>query len=62
MENKKLRIATTAFLIFIVSTVEMPSLLKYPMLVIATLSFIILVVQLYHEYKSALAAKQKNND
>ena len=28
----------------------------------ATLSFIILIVQLYNEYKSTLAAKQKNND
>jgi hypothetical protein len=62
MENKNTRIATTAFLIIIVSTVEMPPLLKYPMLAIATISFIILLVKLYHEYKSALTAKQKNND
>jgi len=45
-------IAITAFLILILSTIEMPPLLKYPMAAIATISFIIVAVQLYHEFKA----------
>lgn len=52
MKNKPTKLATTAFLILIYSTVEMPSYLKYSMLAIATISFIITVVQLYEEHKS----------
>ncbi|MNK04776.1 hypothetical protein D3C87_226490 [compost metagenome] len=45
-------IAITAFLIIILSTTEMPPLLKYPMLAIATISFIIVAVNLYHQFKA----------
>lgn len=51
-------IAITAFLIIILSTTAMPPLLKYPMLAIATISFIIVAVHLYHEFK----AKQLSNN
>lgn len=50
-------IAITAFLIIILSTTEMPPLLKYPMLAIATISFIIVAVNLYYEFKSKRITK-----
>lgn len=53
-------IAITAFLILLLSTTEMPPLLKYPMLAIATISFIIVAVRLYHEFKAhKLTSKAK---
>jgi len=51
MENKNSKIATTAFLLIILSTTEMNPVLRYIMLFIATISFIITVTQLYEEYK-----------
>ncbi|TCC89518.1 hypothetical protein EZ428_17660 [Pedobacter frigiditerrae] len=60
MENKPTKLATTAFLILIYTTVEMPSYLKYSMLAVATISFIITVVQLYEEHKSTqISSKAK---
>lgn len=50
-------IVITALLIIILSTTEMPPLLKYPLLAIATISFIIVAVNLYHEYKSKKITK-----
>lgn len=50
-------IAITAFLIIILSTTEMPPLLKYPMLAVATISFIIVAVNLYHDFKANQASK-----
>ncbi len=58
-EKKPSKIALTAFLILILSTIEMPPILKYPMLAIATISFIIVVVQLYHEFKAHRISKAK---
>lgn len=60
MKNKPTKLATTAFLILIYSTVEMPNYLKYSMLAVATISFIITVIQLYEERKSKeLTSKSK---
>lgn len=60
MKNKQSKIASTAFLILILATVDMPEYLKYSMLAIATISFIITVVQLYHESKgNQLSLKNK---
>lgn len=58
-EKKPSKIALTAFLILILSTTEMPPILKYPMLAIATISFIIVAVQLYHEFKASRISKAK---
>ncbi len=53
-------VAITAFLIIVLSTTEMPPLLRYPMLAIATISFIIVAVRLYHEFKgNRIASKAK---
>lgn len=52
MENKPFKLATTAFLVLITGAVEMPGYLKYPMLAIATISFIITIGQLYKEHQS----------
>ncbi|SOD11195.1 hypothetical protein [Pedobacter xixiisoli] len=52
-------IAITAFLIIILSTTEIPPLLKYPMLAIATISFIIVAVRLYHEFKTKQLLKDR---
>jgi len=60
MENRPTKLAITAFLILIYTTVEMPGYFKYPMLAVATISFIITVVQLYEELKSTrLSSKAK---
>lgn len=56
-KRPKASIATTAFLILLISTTEMPPFLKYPMLALATISFIIVAVNLYHEFKANKAAK-----
>ncbi len=54
-EKPKSSIITTAFLIILLSTTKTPSLLKYTLLVAATISFIITATQLYE------AAKTKKN-
>ncbi|TKC04599.1 hypothetical protein FA048_19240 [Pedobacter polaris] len=60
MENKNSKIGITAFLILILSTTEMHPVLKYIMLFVATISFIITMVQLYEENKSTrLSSKAK---
>lgn len=51
MENKSSKLGTTAFLILITSTVEMPGYLKYPLLAVAAISFIIAVVPFYNAFK-----------
>jgi hypothetical protein len=61
MENKNSKIATTAFLLIILSTTEMHPVLKYIMLFVATISFIITVTQLYEEYKAKKASSSSNN-
>jgi len=58
-EKKPSKITLTAFLILILSTTDMPPILKYPMLAIATISFIIVAVQLYHEFKANKISKAK---
>lgn len=54
-EKPKSSIITTASLIILLSTTETPSLLKYTLLVSATISLIITATQLYE------AAKAKKN-
>jgi hypothetical protein len=61
MENKHSKIGTTAFLLIILSTTEMHSVLKYIMLFVATISFIITVTQLYEEHKAKKIASSSTN-
>jgi len=58
--NPKGSIAITAFLIIILSTTDMPTLLKYPLLAIATISFIIVAVNLYHEFRASRLKSKAN--
>lgn len=52
MENKNSKIGLTAFLILIVATTEMHPILKYIMLFVATISFIITTTQIYYEFRA----------
>jgi hypothetical protein len=52
MENKNSKVGLTAFLIIILATTEMHPVLKYIMLLIATISFIITTTQIYEEFKA----------
>lgn len=61
MENKNSKIATTAFLLIILSTTEMPPVLKYVMLFITTICFIITVTQLYEAYKANKTSSSSSN-
>jgi len=61
MENKNSKIATTAFLLIILSTTEMHPVLKYIMLFVATISFIITVTQLYEEHKASKTSSTNQN-
>jgi hypothetical protein len=50
MKNKNSKIGITAFLIIIVATINMPAFLKYSLLFVATISFIITITQLYYNF------------
>lgn len=52
MENKNSKVGLTAFLIIILAATEMHPVLKYIMLLITTISFIITGTQIYEEFKA----------
>ena len=52
MKNKPTKLATAAFLIITLTTTEIPDFFKYPMVVIATGSLIIGIIQHYKESKT----------
>lgn len=58
----KTNLASAAFLILLLVTTEIPSLLKYPMLIIAAISFSVAVIRLYHQAKAKHFSKIENND
>ncbi|MES2653706.1 MAG: hypothetical protein V4663_18345 [Bacteroidota bacterium] len=52
MTTKTTGLATTAFLLIIVSVTELPYLLKYPMIVITISSLILSLYKIYKESKT----------
>jgi hypothetical protein len=63
MENKNSKIGLTAFLMLIVASTEMYPILKYIMLFLATISFIVTATQIYEEHKAKkISAKLTNQN
>lgn len=58
MENSSTKIGTSAFLITIVSTTELPYFIKYPMLGVAIISLIVAGYQYTKEKKATTLPKQ----
>ncbi|HTM98978.1 MAG TPA: hypothetical protein VL088_09560 [Pedobacter sp.] len=53
MDSKTSGIATTAFLLIIVSITDLPFLLKYPMLGITIISLILSLFKIYTQIKNS---------
>jgi len=51
-EKKPTKLATTAFLIIIATSTEIPGFFKYPMLAIAAVSLILGIIQYHKEWKT----------
>lgn len=60
MKDRPSKIALSAFLITVVSTTEMPSILKYLLLFVAIVSLILEVCRHYKEWKMKRILKKSN--
>lgn len=62
MNTKKHKIAIAAFLFLIIGTIQMHPALKYILLGIATIEIIIVLTQLYLNFKRHRVSKDHNYD